>query len=591
MLRGNFQVLKYGLGVTALVSGFLLLAFLLWPYVELQLLFRQFEAEKDWLLPWNSFTGRYGFSKAAYVAVKVDLAIILLSSLLGLYKLHHGTARQFLHSLSPVKPIAFFWQKLKQTWQCLPLPEKWIVGITGLTLLVVRTYFLFTMRIGQDEAATYMLFLTKGPPGIIFYYPLPNNHIFYNLLCLPLHYLFSDPYWVVQLPVYFISIISTVVIYLALRSFLPFAAVYLAVSGFSFSYMALFYSVHGRGYFLVAVCSALAAIALIKILERKEDIYWLVFLVCTIAGFYTVPVFLYPFVAMLLFAIKVFVHENDRYSLGRLALVTFFAGFATILLYLPVLMGSGFKLLFFNDYVSRMPMTAFFQNLPGKMAHMQGAILGQETVGFYLWLLAIAGITFLLVFPHPGEKIIRKAGLHTSELFLVWCGSVLPWVMLVLQRVSPPERVFFFKSFFDFLAIGLAVYLAGFYLLKRRKQFWYGIAGGWLLLFGAYEVTKQVRAERSIAVLDERFDDRLQAIRQTNARKIFATDIYYSGYLRYEYFKHGVPHFIIDEHRFEPTRNYDLLILNRRRDSIPGLNLSAYNLWFQDSIVKIYLRK
>lgn len=572
------------------MSGLLLLAFLLWPYAKLQPLFRQFGEEKDWLFYWNSFSGRYGFSKAVYVAIKVDLAIIFFSSLLGLYKLHRGSFRQFVATLSPGKTIAFFAQKLKLAWQRLPQAEKWVVGLSGLALLAVRTYFLFTLRIGMDETATYMLFLEKGLPGIIFYYPLPNNHIFYNLLCLPLRSIFTDPYWVLQLPTYLISIVGTPVIYLALRSFLPFAAAFLAVAGFSFSHMALFYAVHGRGYFLVAVCSALAGIALIKILEKKEEIYWLVFLVCSIAGFYTVPVFLYPFVAMLLFAIKVFVHDKDRTALGKLILVTFFTGFATVLLYAPVLMGSGLKLLLFNDYVSRIPAATFFQNLPGKVFYMQGAVVGQESLGFYVWLLAIACLTFLLVFPQPCDKIIRKAGLHNAELFLVWCVAVLPWVMLVLQRVSPPDRVFFFKAFFDFLAIGLAVYVAGFYLLKKRKQLWYGIALAFLLIFGSYEVLKLERSEK-IEVMDKNFDDRLQAIRQTGARTIFATDIYYSGYLRYEYFKHEPPGFVIDEYRFVPTRRYDLVILNRRQADIPEFNLSQYSLWFQDKSVQIYRRK
>jgi hypothetical protein len=588
MLRENRQVLQYGFGVLALVSGFLLCAFLFWPYTELQGLFRKFEAEKDWLLHWNGYSGNYGFSAEVYKAAKAGLAVIFGSAMFAIYKLRRSSTSPwafFFHS------IAFFFRKLKEAWQQLPLPEKLLAGFTFAALLAVRSYLLLTMRIGQDEAASFMLFLHKGLPGILFYYPLPNNHIFYNLFCLPLKYIFADPYWIMQMPVFVLSAAGGIMVYLALRSVFPFVVTYFGVSGFAFSYLGLFYAVHGRGYFLLTLCSVFAAISIFKIYERKSEHYWLVFLLSSVAGFFTIPVFLYPFLGLLFFGFAAFIFSRNRRAFLKLLLSTFFAGIATILLYVPVIMGSGVRLLFFNSYVSRMPAESFFQTFKPKLINMQGALLGQESIGFFLWLFSLAGLLFFLVFRKRFSSLWQGASLKPAAVVLLIVCSSLPWVLLALQQVSPPDRVFLFKAFFDFLLAGAALYLTGTLALRNFPRTWYMLLFGWVLVFSAYETHKLLRMEKSVGVLDEKFDERLLAIRKTGARTIFANDIYYSGNLRYEYFKHGVPGFIIDEYRFVPTRKYDLLILNRNFPKPAGLDLSAFRLYFENSCVQIYLQK
>jgi hypothetical protein len=588
MLRENKKILQYGFGALALVSGFLLLVFLLWPYSELQLLFQKFNAEKDWLLHWNSFTGTYGFSENIYTVAKIGLALICGGSLLAFYRLQKSES---ISNASSFKTVAFFTQKLKRVWVELPLPEKWIVGLTLVGLLAVRLYLLLSLRIGMDEAASLILFLDKGLAGILFYYPLPNNHIFYNLLCLPLRHLFTDPYWVMQLPAFLLSMAGSVVLYLALRSVFPFLVAYFGFTGFSFSFLALYYATHGRGYFLLALCSAFAAIALYKIYERKGDQYWLIFLLCTIIGFATIPVFLYPFASLLVFGFAAFVYSRNRQALVKLFLVTFFAGIATVLLYVPALMASGPHLLFKNDYVQRQPAEVFFQNSWLKLVNLQGTIIGQESIGFYLWFLAVLGLLFLLVFRKYFNAVWQRSAVKPAAVLLILTLSILPWVLLVLQQVAPPDRVFLFKSFFDFLVIGAALYLFSFPVLQRFPRIGYILLPAYLLVFGVYETHKLIRMENSVGQIDKGFDARLQAIRETGARTIFANDIYYSANLRYEYFKNEAPGFIIDEYRFVPSRHYNLLILNRSFAKPPGLILSGFGLYFQDTYVQIYLRK
>lgn len=588
MLRENRQVLQYGLSVLALVSGFLLLAFLVWSYAELQLLFRKFNAEKDWLLQWNSFTGSYGFTEPVYTAAKFSLASINGACLLGLYLLQKTEA---VSNNSFFKTVSFFGKKLKCVWQEMLLPEKWLVGLTLAALLAIRLYLLLTLHIGLDEAASYMLFLDKGLPGILFYYPLPNNHIFYNLLCLPLRYIFFDPYWVMQLPAFLLSTIGSMVLYLALRSVFPFVVVYFGFAGFNFSFLALYYATHGRGYFLVTLCAAFTAIALFKIFERQSDLYWLVFLLCTIIGFTAIPVYLYPFAGLLIFGLVAFAFSGNRLAIVKLLISTFFAGITTILFYVPTLMASGAQLLFQNDYVQRLPAEVFFKNSWLKLKNMQGTILGQESIGFYIWLLAVLVLLFFSLFRKQYSFVWQKLEVKPAAVFLLLTVSVLPWCFLALQQVAPPDRVFLFKSLFDFQVIGAGFFLFASPVLKQFSRASYIFLLGWILVFGSYETRKLLRIENSIGQTDKDFDARLKIIRETGARIIFANDIYYSGNLRFEYFKKEVPDFVIDEIRPVPSRKYDLIILNRKMKRPAELNLADFKLFFQDAFVQIYLRK
>src|SRR5688572_15816462 len=581
------QVYRYGTGFLALASCFLLVTFLLYPYPKLQLLFQQFNAEKETLFPWNDFTGRYGFSEKVYWLALTAYAALAAGSLFLYFRLRKRYGISLKNSL--VQGCTSFYRKFTAVWRRMPVWEKWLVFFTWLLLLAVKLYFLLNSRIGQDEAASYIFFISKGLPGIIMYYPLPNNHIFYNLLCLPLSYIFKDPLWTLELPTFFLSIIGSVFVYLTFRSVLPFLVIYFAATIFYFSQYALFFSVHGRGYFLISICAAIIALAIYKFYQGKEHFYWLVFLLFSIIGFYTIPVFLYPFAATAFFGMLAFGFSKNWLAFKQLIIAAVFISFISLLLYSPALLASG-ELLFRNRYVNPKPFADFYAGFPFFFTYTQGSVVGQETVGFYFWLLGFAGISLGLLFRKRLNGYVRQTGLSFGFLFLVWCNQVFPWLLIFMQRVRPPERVLFYKGFFDLLAIGIGFYLVGFHLFKRWPKI---LIAGFLVFiagYSAYQIRK-AKKNNETEILNDAFDARLQSIIASGARIIFANEIYYSGNLRYEYFKHRPEGFVLNEYLYNPAYKYDAVILDRKSETPAQFPVGNYELYYQDKFVQIFFAK
>lgn len=59
-----------------------------------------------------------------------------------------------------------------------------VVGLV-IVLLGVRIWYLLQYPLSTDEVGSYDFFVAHGPLTISSYYPIPNNHIFYNLLAWP----------------------------------------------------------------------------------------------------------------------------------------------------------------------------------------------------------------------------------------------------------------------------------------------------------------------------------------------------------------------------------------------------------------------
>src|SRR4051812_6709029 len=94
------QVYRYGLGFLALASGFLLVTFLLYPYPKLQLLFQQFNAERETLFPWNDFTGSYGFPEKVYWVALIAYSVLAAGSLFLCFRLRKRYGISLKNSLA-----------------------------------------------------------------------------------------------------------------------------------------------------------------------------------------------------------------------------------------------------------------------------------------------------------------------------------------------------------------------------------------------------------------------------------------------------------------------------------------------------------
>jgi hypothetical protein len=91
MLRNNGQVLQYGFGVLAFISGLLCLFFFSWSYPELQPLFQVFNNPVKHYQPGPVF----GISESNYQLCRIFYLLVLGLGIAGTYKFRNKRANSF----------------------------------------------------------------------------------------------------------------------------------------------------------------------------------------------------------------------------------------------------------------------------------------------------------------------------------------------------------------------------------------------------------------------------------------------------------------------------------------------------------------
>ena len=333
----------------------------------------------------------------------------------------------------------------------------WAIAIT---IVSVRIYHLITYPLHTDEVASYDYFVSKGWLATLVFYPMPNNHIFFNMIAGMFHVFFTDILWTMRVPTLLIGLAGTLVVHsMLLRITAPLVAV-LTTAFFSFSGMSLYLMVIGRGYAILFTCAAISSLALI-LLRRggsHQRLFWILYFFCTVAGSITVPTYLYALLANLLFGLYIFRSSAYRKQLKPLAITTGAAIALTIILYMPVLLVSGTSALFENRYLASLPLTVASERMLDHLILSEQLLFGSIVLQPWLFLSVVTGGTLMLFSKE-----------HRGPTLLCLLHILLPYMIATLQGVLPPERVLFPKHFFFVLLLALLVHAAAKRLLAGKR--------------------------------------------------------------------------------------------------------------------------
>lgn len=340
----------------------------------------------------------------------------------------------------------------KEIQRLKPL-EKWILGFFFLGVFFYCLYKFYTTPKHQDEHWSYNFFVQEGFWVLLTYYPDTNNHIFFNIICYGLSYIFSDPRWIMKLPALlsFLTCLGVVFIYL-LRG-RNFWRAFLSISLSFFIYESRQYAYIGRGHLLLSVFVLLTSIFLIEFLRSRERGYIFYFTICAILGFYTIPSFVFHFMALAIFLIAyIFLFENggDKKLWQQTLLTALGVIIGTTICYLPVILVSGGEALFANKWVKPLSEQAFW-----RLYFVFGAELFEYLLGVinflpkgYLLVFPI-GLWFLWVFFQ--KRILLKERLW---YMLIGISSLTILGFTLYLKVLTPYRVFTYFIFLFHLALG-----------------------------------------------------------------------------------------------------------------------------------------
>ena len=364
--------------------------------------------------------------------------------------------------------------------------QRWAAGLSMGLLTGARIYFGIIKSYHSEEVASYDFFISRGWLAVTSFYPIPNNHVLPNTLSWLFFQVNPHVWFTLRLPVLITTTVGTVVMFAGLVRFGTFRAALIALTLFSWVQLSMYNAVAGRGYWLLMTLASVHFFATIALLSRPKvwRAAWTALLVSGILGCFTVPSFAYVVASAATYLGLVFLRRRDWRGIIQIGAVG--AGILTgaALLYTPLFLVSGWRLLLANGYVVSKPWLAIIRQLPAFAWFTEGTLAGQRSIGALVFLATLAAFGWLLrASTWASLAPDLKAAVRRLGLPALWF-VLLPYALLTLQRVLPPERVLLYKALYLFALLGLVVDA---WLRAHPGRWWPRLTGAGIARFVAYQ--------------------------------------------------------------------------------------------------------
>ena len=369
--------------------------------------------------------------------------------------------------LTPSSSRVSFFSSLFTQWRdfwrhaACALPRgKWLAGLllVMLAAALARVTAVFMQPMTHDESYTFIAFASQSLPNLLSDYHLPNNHILNSVL---IHFstgMFGNGPLAVRLPAVLAGLLTVAAVYLLARALYGDGTALLAASITAFLQAQIEISILARGYSLLGLLVLLEMLLAIYLRRHQNFWGWLFFAMLGAAGFFTVPIMLYPIgvIGLWLALCAVFnqigAGYKDRWRfLAWLAGTALLTGVITAILYLPAVLGTGLDALIHNPFVAPLSTEEFLSLLPNRIREIWH--IWQEGIGLSIWLL-VAGFLLSIFFAH--RTITGKIPPQTG---LLW----IPLVVAV-QHPNPWPKIFMYL-----LPMLIIWGVGGWFELARRR--------------------------------------------------------------------------------------------------------------------------
>ncbi len=470
----NAARLRRGLLVVLLLVGVLGVGFFSLPYGSILDLARSFSPDGQ-----ISSLSEALYGQAAGV-VRLLGGLCLLGGILGWFfkKALEDALRRLVVWLVAeahrwVQTTAEFWADIKDNQ---PSVREWL-GLAALMLAagVARAFYLYKPFL-HDEAYTYVGFASRSLRAVMTDYSLPNNHVFHTIMVHFSTQIFGVEPWAVRLPSYIAGVLCVAAAYFLARRLYNRPAAWLAAALVAASPDLATKSADARGYMILALISLLIFWLGAGLRLKSNRFAWLLLAVLSAVGFYDVPTMLYPFGALMAWlGLSALIGdlgqpaERWKYIMHLIG-CGLAAGLLTLLLYGPILIGSGPQSLFGNRFVRPMLWDDFVAIIPVHWAETWGA--WSYGIPLAAGLFGI-GLLLSLILNYRLTRQILPMSLVT---FAVIAAAV------TVQRANPWARLwtFLLPLVWVWVAAGWAWLLE--WLLVRRKNWLMPVMGGLVLL-------------------------------------------------------------------------------------------------------------
>lgn len=310
--------------------------------------------------------------------------------------------------------------------------------LLGITLFALLTRIVFISKpMGHDEAYTIVTFAFARLQDAVSDYHLPNNHIFHTLLVYVSHHLFGIQPWAVRLPALIAGVLIVPACYLLARILYDKYSALLSAGLAAFLPLLIYYSVIARGYSLLTLITILIFILGIYVKENKNTAAWILLVMLSALGFYTMPTMLYPFGALITWLFLSVITKDIAEDYGSkitFILYLFMGGIATVILtlvlYSPVFVKSGAGSVIENPYVRSLDWDYFVELIGPRIIETWGE--WNIDVSKAIGVILLSGFLSSLLF----HKRISTHNFPTQLATVIWIG-----IVLAVQRPNPWARI------------------------------------------------------------------------------------------------------------------------------------------------------
>ncbi|MDJ1481213.1 hypothetical protein QNI16_12010 [Cytophagaceae bacterium YF14B1] len=454
--------------------------------------------------------------------------------------------------------------------------------------LAHHIYYCLEIPFSVDEVFAYNYFVHQSPLVPIFYYPEPNNHIFFNLFASFFDCFINNGKWVMRLPSLFANMVLLTVIFIYLFKKVNFNVALVATICCIISFPTSIYAIQGRGYMLMSLCTTLAAISFIEWKHRSRKIYLAIYIVSSIVGFYTHITFLYCFTGLFLWeATTIIVNRNlsfiKAFLWNKIVIVS-----CINFLYSPIIVFSGWKSLAENRWLVRNQtnfVDAFFIELLEILSLVTD--IWHKVYIFIFFLLLLTGI---LAYKFRNLLFVRQLCIFlTSQM----AGIII--VMLIL-RLLPPLRVWTYLAFWYPIGLSVSIYLLSAWL---NRSYIYLSLSIFLLLFTSWQSIYSY--QKNLVIAEGSFSQTLYTplqniihyIVQKHPKYIFVSDHWLQFYLRNQQIEtpSAVPSMDIDIPQKEIIYDFVIYAPDMLQNSLPAtFSSQSYRLVAEFYGSRIYER-
>jgi hypothetical protein len=350
-----------------------------------------------------------------------------------------------------------------------------------LSAAFLRIHFL-KIPLRCDEAATFYYFASRPLYIGLSSYPAPNNHLFSTFLMHISYLFFGSSIWGIRLPALIAGVLLVPISYLLTRVYSNKFAALLAAGVIAASPLMILYSTNARGYIII-ILAFLCLVTILKYLLKYNDtLMWCCFTGISVIGLYTIPIFIFPLFIILLWLLAApLLYQTDigfkeLMKNGFISLIFIFI--FTFILYLPVLICSGYQLLINNPHVMARKYYTFAALFSVNYEEIKEAwqYWNRDIPTYLVYLLVIGVMVYIiakkdcykrviLTFMTFGGCLILLLIMHTAPESRIWvffmplyiiagCIGIIDLATMVLGKIAKKETLF------DMGVLLLSIFLA-----------------------------------------------------------------------------------------------------------------------------------